>query len=142
MIVWGGASKAANSNLVCFADGACYDPERDAWRPMTTNGAPKARVCAQALWTGTEFVVWGGCNDAEASGTRDPRRYVGTGARYNPETDHWTELPIRGAPTPRMASAAVWTGRGVLLFGGWNGKHLNDLYFLPLEHSTSSQAGP
>jgi N-acetylneuraminic acid mutarotase len=129
MIVWGGHSSGAGSDAVYFQDGARYNPETDTWTPLPTHGAPKARAITQAVWTGTELVFWGGVNDAGTSGLKDPNRYVGTGARYNPVTDKWTEIPTRGAPTPRVASAVVWTGKGLLLFGGYHGKHLNDTYY-------------
>jgi hypothetical protein len=35
------------------------------------------------------------------------------------------------APSPRLTSG-VWTGGGLLTFGGWNGTHLKDTYFYSL----------
>jgi N-acetylneuraminic acid mutarotase len=95
---------------------------------MSTIGAPKGRLSVTAVWTGTEMVLWGGVNDAQASGVDDASRFVGTGARYNPATDTWTEITTTGAPSPRLTSV-VWTGDGLLAFGGYNGSHLNDTWF-------------
>jgi ankyrin repeat protein/N-acetylneuraminic acid mutarotase len=128
MIVWGGTTRETDEQSVCFENGARYNPETDIWRPISTIGAPKGRVSTFAVWTGTEMVIWGGVNDTQASGTGDPSRYVGTGARYNPATDTWTELTVTGAPSPRLTSG-VWTGEGLLTFGGYNGTHLNDTWF-------------
>jgi N-acetylneuraminic acid mutarotase len=73
------------------------------------------------------MLVWGGVDDALASSYNDPRRYLGTGARYNPATDTWTPIPTNGAPSPRLVTS-VWAGTGLFLFGGYNGRHLNDAY--------------
>ena len=88
----------------------------------------------EAVWTGKEMIFWGGINAAGTSGVNDPNRYIGSGGQYNPATDTWNEIPAAAAPAPRVASAAVWTGKGLLVFGGYNGKHLNDTYyFLPTQ---------
>jgi serine/threonine protein kinase len=132
MIVWSGFLPNTNVGLVYFNDGARYNPQTDIWTPMNINGAPTGRVTTQAIWTGKEMLVWGGVNDAIASSYKDPRRYVGDGARYSPTTDTWTTISAFDAPTPRAASAMVWSGKRLLLFGGYNGKHLDDTFcYLP-----------
>jgi len=123
MIVWGGAAREPLTRSDYFEDGARYNPTTDTWKPISSIGAPKGRVSATALWTGTELVVWGGGNDAQGNGGR----FVGTGARYNPATDTWTEIATQGAPSPRLTTG-VWTGDGLLTFGGYNGMHLNDTW--------------
>jgi ankyrin repeat protein/N-acetylneuraminic acid mutarotase len=128
MIVWGGTTRERDAQSVYYENGARYDPETDTWRPISTIGAPKGRVSTFAVWTGTEMVIWGGVNDAQASGVNDPNRYVATGARYNPATDTWTEMTVTGAPPARLTSG-VWTGEGLLTFGGYNNTHLNDTWF-------------
>jgi N-acetylneuraminic acid mutarotase len=128
MIVWGGTTRERDAQSVYFENGARYDPEADAWRPISTIGAPKGRVSTFAVWTGTEMVVWGGVNDVQAGGVNDPNRYVSTGARYNPATDTWTEMTATGAPPARL-TCGVWTGEGLLTFGGYNGTHLNDTWY-------------
>ena len=80
------------------------------------------------MWTGAEMIVWGGVNDAQADGVNDSNRYVATGARYNPATDTWTEMTTTGAPPARL-TCGVWTGDGLLTFGGCNNTHLNDTWF-------------
>jgi N-acetylneuraminic acid mutarotase len=127
MIVWGGCSREEDSHATHFADGARYSPQTDTWTPLSTQGAPHERYCASVAWSGTEMLVWGGVDDALASSYNDPRRYLGTGARYNPATDTWTPIPTNGAPSPRLVTS-VWAGTGLFLFGGYNGRHLNDAY--------------
>jgi ankyrin repeat protein/N-acetylneuraminic acid mutarotase len=128
MIVWGGTTRETDEQSVYFENGARYNPETDTWRPISTIGAPKGRVSTFAVWTGTEMVIWGGVNDAQAGGVNDSNRYVATGARYNPATDTWTEMTVTGAPPARLTSG-VWTGEGLLTFGGYNNTHLNDTWF-------------
>ncbi|MBN1770459.1 MAG: hypothetical protein JXB32_04290 [Deltaproteobacteria bacterium] len=78
MIVWGGTSAGSTP---AFADGALYDPDLDAWTPVTNNGAPSPRRAAAYVWTGERFVVWGG-------GSYDPplgaTENTDTGGRYRP----------------------------------------------------------
>ncbi|HET7489265.1 MAG TPA: hypothetical protein VFJ85_15140 [Acidimicrobiales bacterium] len=63
---------------------------------------------ASAVWTGSEFIVWGG------SVGRTP--FV-DGAAYDPRTRTWRAVPA--APiAPRTQHAAVWTGREMLVVGG------------------------
>jgi ankyrin repeat protein/N-acetylneuraminic acid mutarotase len=134
MLVWGGTTRETDAQSVYFENGARYNPEADTWRPISTIGAPKGRVSATAVWTGTEMLVWGGVNDAQVANGGDFNRFVGTGARYNPATDTWTELTLTGAPSPRLTTG-VWTGEGLLTFGGYNGTHLNDCWFYSLSRT-------
>ena len=97
MIVWGGSAREPSAASDYFENGARYDPETDTWKPMSTIGAPKGRVSVAAVWTGTEMVLWGGVNDAQAREAGNGNRFVGTGARYNPATDTWTEITVSGA---------------------------------------------
>lgn len=127
MIVWGGCSREADARATHFNDGARYNPQTDTWTSLSTQSAPQARYCASVAWSGSEMLVWGGVDDAQASSYDDPRRYLGTGARYNPTTDTWAPIPTNGAPSPRLATS-VWAGTGLFLFGGYNGEHLNDAY--------------
>src|SRR5262249_41027985 len=87
MIVWGGCSRDEGRQQVFYRDGARYHAAADTWTPISKEGGPKGRVLTKAVWTGNELIIWGGVNDADASSVCDPRRYVGTGARYNPNTD-------------------------------------------------------
>ena len=48
----------ANYTLPRISDGACIG---DTWTPTNLTGAPDARVSHTAVWTGSEMIVWGGC---------------------------------------------------------------------------------
>ena len=127
MIVWGGAAREGDAGTDYFEDGARYNPATDSWKPISTQGVPMGRILTKAVWTGTELLLWGGVNDAQAQGVGNRSRYVGTGALYNPATDAWRDMVEDGAPSPRLTSG-VWTGQKFLTFGGWNDRHLNDAY--------------
>ena len=104
MIVWGGRS-FSNGVETLYRDGARYDPARDAWTPMSTSGAPSPRSFANAVWTGTEMIVWSGYP------------WSNTGGRYNPATNTWVSLPP--AFTARVGSASAWTGSKFFVWGGY-----------------------
>src|SRR5262249_53529782 len=65
-----------------------------------------------ATWSGAELLVWGG------SGGVFPDVALGDGAAYDPVNDRWRPLGSTGAPVPRWAHTAVWTGTELIVFGG------------------------
>lgn len=81
----------------------------NAWKPITTIGAPEPRWGHTAIWTGYEMVIWGGQNDT---------RYFRNGGRYAPEYDLWTAMATEGAPEPRAYHTAIWTGDKMIIWGG------------------------
>jgi len=110
MLVWGGSVTAGAT----LNDGALYDPILDAWTPMSTVGAPAPRGVAgetPSAWTGTEFIVWGGY---------DGTNVLGSGARYQLQSDSWTTITSSGAPTPRRNMIYAWSGTELLIYGGFS----------------------
>lgn len=87
----------------------------ETWMAMTDTGAPTVRTGASSVWTGTEWIIWGGIA-GEAVTVR-----TNTGARYNPKTDTWTPMSTTNAPTARNNHSAVWTGTEMWVFGGRTG---------------------
>lgn len=67
--------------------------------PGTADGAP--------VWTGQEFVVWGGSQTAA----------VNTGVAYRPTTNRWRALAASPLSS-RYGHSAVWTGNEILYWGG------------------------
>ncbi|MEU4239622.1 hypothetical protein [Actinoplanes sp. NPDC026619] len=109
MLVWGGfAGNQAAERY--FADGAAYDPGKSRWR--TLPAAPlAARSEAQAVWTGTEMIVWGGAD------ARHSPKGVTDGAAYNPKTNRWRR--IAAAPgTGRTGGQTLMTAGRMVVFGG------------------------
>jgi hypothetical protein len=42
-----------------------YNPNQDSWSSITTTNAPTARISfwiSPGVWTGQEFIIWGGYN--------------------------------------------------------------------------------
>ncbi|HEY1172661.1 MAG TPA: kelch repeat-containing protein [Verrucomicrobiae bacterium] len=60
MVLFGGATGAGTGTY--SNTGASYNPVTDTWAPMTTTGAPGARVHHSAVWTGASVLVYGGYN--------------------------------------------------------------------------------
>jgi hypothetical protein len=85
--------------------GKCSDGK--AWADTALN-APIARERAGAVWTGTEFIIWGGYGGQS----------LNTGGRYNPITDTWTTTSTINAPSARTFHSAIWTGTELVVWGG------------------------
>lgn len=81
------------------------------WQEGSTVAAPSARYSAATVWTGSEFVLWGGRNGSSS--------FLGDGARYNPSTETWQALPAAGGFQARNDHTAVWTGTDMIIWGGW-----------------------
>ncbi len=109
MIVWGG-----NAADAALADGAIYNLETNQWRGMSA--APlTGRFGAAAVWTGQDLLIWGG-----GEGGQTARINFNDGAAYHPETNSWRKL----SPSPlaaRSAITGVWTGKEMIVWGGFNG---------------------
>ena len=108
MIVWGGAYTWATEYQ---NTGGRYNPSTDSWTATSTVNAPSGRWGHNAVWTGSEMIIWGG---ADSFGINN------TGARYNPITNSWTPTSTRDAPAPGFYTA-VWTGSEMIVWGGSNG---------------------
>jgi N-acetylneuraminic acid mutarotase len=61
MIIWGG--RDVSNNII--NTGGMYNPNQDSWSSITTTNAPTARISfwiSPGVWTGQEFIIWGGYN--------------------------------------------------------------------------------
>lgn len=101
-----------------------------SWTPLPE--APLGpRWGAQAVWTGTEAIVWGGYSrvppDGLLSEDSDPRTFpagvlaelapLRDGAAFDPSTGSWRAIEV--APENLSAGArALWTGEELLVLGG------------------------
>jgi hypothetical protein len=118
MIVWGGTGPAGPM----LGDGGRFDPGLDSWTPIempeAAGGPPSPRRNHEAVWSGSEMIVWGGRVPGQ-SGLPDefPRK----GGRYDPSADTWSAVTNIGAPSGRHDSGTVWTGEELILWGGANG---------------------
>lgn len=91
-----GVPRSLGQTEISFNTGAAYDPDLDAWSPLSITNAPDSREFHTAVWTGREMIVWGG---RRRNGWSDS--YLSTGGRYVPSTDRWTPIaaPSGVAPT-------------------------------------------
>ncbi len=83
----------------------------EGWTQSSTKPGPFPRQDSAAVWTGTEFVVWGGTNGQVSN----------EGARYNPTTGVWTPTSKVNAPSVRYGHRVVWTGTEMIVIGGLSG---------------------
>ena len=81
--------------------------------------APSARIAHSDLWTGSEFLVWGGYY------TDSKYRFLDDGSKYNPSTDSWAPMSMVNAPSKRAAFAYAWTGTEAIIWGGIDSISLN-----------------
>lgn len=106
MIIWGGLGCGGNCR---FNTGGRYNPATDSWTMTTTVNAPAARWEHEAVWTGSEMIVWGGS---------DSMNYLHTGGRYDPSTDSWTPTGLVNVAPGRIDNTAVWSGSEMIVWGG------------------------
>lgn len=110
MIVWGGFGSGAYRT-----DGGRYNPTSNTWSPVTGSGAPSARTKFTMVWTtNLGVLVWGGLSPAAQA--------LGTGGRYNENTNSWTAINNTGAPSPRFNNCGLWefggNHRRLIVWGG------------------------
>ncbi|HEV2759364.1 MAG TPA: hypothetical protein VGV86_07335 [Acidimicrobiales bacterium] len=123
MLVWGGSSEVEEGGKY-FADGAVYSPATNSWAPMAPypqTTEPAARDTFSSVWTGTHMLVWGGYGRTEAC---RPCQHD-DGAAYDLNTDSWTLMtpsPLSG----RGGHRAVWTGKEMIVWGGFSTTELSD----------------
>ena len=104
-----------------------------SWVPTASVGAPSARFASASVWTGQEWIIWGGSVASQ--------NQVATGARYRPDTDTWSELTSVDAPKARKGHTAIWTGSQMIVWGGFNENNLNSGgRFTPSTQSWSSMS--
>jgi N-acetylneuraminic acid mutarotase len=105
MITYGGVSSSEGAKR--------YNPATNKWTNATMKNDPGHRDHHGAVWTGSEMIVWGGSID---SGSLGPR-----GGRYNPATNTWAQInEASGQPEARMWPVMVWTGKEMIVWGGYD----------------------
>jgi N-acetylneuraminic acid mutarotase len=78
LVVWGGCTVDSACSASTYTGGE-YNPATNSWVATSLIGAPSARGKLAGVWTGTEFIVWGGSTD-------DSSTFTYTGGRYTPLT--------------------------------------------------------
>jgi len=108
MIIWSGTE---TNDLKSVNTGGLYDPSTDTWTATSTTA--EGRIYNEAVWTGTEMIVWGGLDSATST--------LKTGERYNPNANTWTPLANNYSPTGRYSYTTVWDGEEMIVWGGTTG---------------------
>lgn len=116
MIVWGGYESDYALNT-----GGRYDPFKDLWYEVTTDGAPVRRAMHTAVWTGEKMIVWGGDERPDYA-----YYYRNDGGIYDPRINQWELMDNSSAPSSRGDHTAVWTGSEMII---WGGKHRERDYY-------------
>ncbi|HYX37975.1 MAG TPA: hypothetical protein VE954_33155 [Oligoflexus sp.] len=124
MIVIGGFrdENAAASQPAHLNAAHSYDPATGQWTDLNPPAWFTPRSQANAVWTGSEVLIWGGYN-----GTTDSTTWSFDGALYNPSTKVWTQVgkpdfwtPAQPLVTLYPAQTAVWTGDKAIIWGGYD----------------------
>lgn len=128
VILWGGvAEKKVDGGVLgeLIGEGVRLDPATATALSISKQGAPSPRSSPHAVWTGKVVFVWGGY-------TKQPNPYVmgcdpnfkcdlaNDGALYDPQRDTWTPIASKNAPSQRAFATTIWTGKHVVVFGGWS----------------------
>ena len=82
-----------------------YSPDSEAWRSLPP--APLRAKGSDAIWTGSEVIVWGG------GGRAGPAAEAG--AAYEPASDAWRK--IADAPLSLNSVSLIWSGSEVIALG-------------------------
>jgi hypothetical protein len=74
LIVWGGIVNTGWP-FVSTNTGGRYNPATNSWTSTTLQSAPSARDLQQAVWTGSQMIVWGGTMDPDGVNTNTGGMY-------------------------------------------------------------------
>ena len=95
-------------------------PQTDSWFPVLPGGIPppEPRYSASGVWTGSEFIIWGGFTAQSV--------LLNTGGRFSMATNSWRHLPVPAGLTARVSHTAIWTGSEMLIWGLYESAAQND----------------
>ena len=74
-------------------------------------GAFRSRIDASSIWTGGDWLIWGG---TDSGGNPLPT----AGARYNLSSNSFVTINSANGPTHRNEPTAIWTGDQMIIWGG------------------------
>ncbi len=88
-----------------------YSPDSQTWTPELSSGTDTfGRAEHRGVWTGSEFVMWGGVLQGAAMDRE--------GLTFRPANGQWAPVTEDGAPIARIRFTAVWTGQEMIVWGG------------------------
>jgi N-acetylneuraminic acid mutarotase len=74
LIVWGGIVNTSWP-FISTNTGGRYNPATNSWTSTTLQSAPSARDLQEAVWTGSQMIVWGGTMDPDGVNTNTGGMY-------------------------------------------------------------------
>jgi len=107
----------ADASLINSGFSKAFSAPEPKWTFASATDAPTGRSDASAVWTGHEWLVWGGRGPSQVP--------FGTGSGYRPASDTWVEISQSDAPEARGGHSAVWTGSEMIVWGGFAKTSLN-----------------
>jgi hypothetical protein len=108
LFVWGGIAHTPTTGGT-QSNGFIFDARTRKWSRVAPSPL-SPRMDPGSVWTGQEFLVWGGRGgDIQSPG------FFGDGAAYNPVTNSWRRLPP--APISSRAPLSIWTGKEFIMWG-------------------------
>jgi hypothetical protein len=94
-----------------LATAAAYDSDVDGWTALPDLNNAR---CAHTLVSSGSFVyAFGGLSDCGNGATQ-----IGTLEQWKPGDANWTVVSGSGTPAARYAHVSIWTGSGLLVYGG------------------------
>ena len=124
ILVWCGGLDPNHLDRTAGPAGARYRLDTHQWIALTSSGGPSPRWAPYSLWTGQEWLLWGGRkpldrpvpNNALPSVPRDAP--AESGAAYDPHADHWRPFDGPRPPANWRGPSLVWTGGSIIVWGG------------------------
>lgn len=105
-------------NLIGYlSDGSCYSFKNRFWKKFSDSPLT-ARSKHTAVWTNKEICFWGGIGWDD---NKKRKIIFNDGACYDPQINKWKPISKINAPTPRYDHSAIWTGKKMCIWGGWQG---------------------
>lgn len=102
--------------MLIYGEGLAFDPAAGEWRSMSTPPGPR-RSFEVVVWTGSELVVWGGCDASIPQCDDIGAGMLTDGVAYDPGTDRW-RLIASSPLAPGVHPQGVWNGEEILFYAG------------------------
>lgn len=121
VLVWGGYGSPKAGQTTWLYDGALYRPATKTWTLLAAPSwwSPKATSWdadprQSLIWTGSRAIVYGGI---------DAKTNLSLGAIFDGATRSWSPVNTRSPYAPQLIAghSAVWTGKEMLVWGGYAG---------------------